>query len=152
MTADIHDSFNPSTENTQIFSNIGWFAKNYPDLTQNYVIVSPDNQFGHIVSGLYNAALTAFGVKPTNIFFPAQQTDLSATGSKVSSMNPGVLTSGAGDNNVDGNVYKTVRNAGWKGQIFSPSPATTQALLQMVPGELLEGFISGALPPNLIRH
>jgi branched-chain amino acid transport system substrate-binding protein len=138
-----HYSFNPTFQNPEINSKLGWYIKNYPDLCKNYVTVYLDNQFGHMVAMMSTPTYKAFGVTTSDVFFPAQQVDVSAVATKVVNMNPTTVTIMTADSNTDAITMDTLRKAGYKGQFFMPTNNALDTFKQFVSVDVLEGFITG---------
>jgi branched-chain amino acid transport system substrate-binding protein len=138
-----HYSFNPTFEDPEIAAKIGWFCQTYPDLAKNILIAYSDNQFGHMIAGMTSLVFKPFGVTPKNIFFPANQVDLSAVGTKIVNEKPSVVMSGSGSSATDGMLFNTVHQAGYHGQFFAATNNSISTWLQVTSPEALEGFITG---------
>jgi branched-chain amino acid transport system substrate-binding protein len=143
LAPSTHYSFNPSFGNPQVPAMMGWYCKNYPDKTGTMVTAFIDNQFGHLISGLSSAMFKAFGVTTTVMYYPSQQTDMSAIGTKIVSLNPTTVICMGGSTNTDGLAYTSVYQAGYRGQFFTPSNTSVNSWLQICSPEVLEGFIAG---------
>jgi branched-chain amino acid transport system substrate-binding protein len=138
-----HYSFNPTFSDPEIPAKTGWFCKNYPNQAKNMVTAFIDNQFGHMISVPAGMIFKAFGVTPTVVFYPANQVDLSAVGTKIASLNPGAVMCMSGGSATDGLGFNAVYQAGYRGQLFSPTNNPVSVWLQVASPEALEGFITG---------
>jgi len=123
----------------------GWYAKTYPEKAANMYWAYPDNQQGHTYATMDAALWKSFNVTVNDIFYPATAQDLSALGTKVATSGAQVFGA-VGGGASDATAYKAVYQAGFRGQFFSSSPASYTALSQMIPAEILEGYINGAYP------
>ena len=123
----------------------GWFGKKYPD-KKNIVVGLPDTKEGHTQYPTTEKALAAAGLNAQAIYYPKDQQDLSALGTKVKTMNPDAFLATAGGPILDGLCFRAVHQAGYKGQLFAFNPAPFLALSNVIPAEALEGFINMAWP------
>jgi branched-chain amino acid transport system substrate-binding protein len=124
----------------QIF---GWFAKNYPD-KKTQVFVAPDNKIGHLEREKAQLVAKAYGFKILDsILYPMQQTDVSAIGTKVKTLNPDICIFDAGGPVKDPMNMKATREAGYKGQFLFPNSSVASHLLKGAGPEVLEGWIGG---------
>lgn len=123
----------------------GWFVKKFPDV-KTIAVAYPDSQEGHAYSEPTQKVFETFGMTVKNIFYPAQQQDLSALGTKVKVMNPDVFIALAGGPIGDGLAYKAVWQSGYKGKLYASTTQPLLTLTQVLPLEALEGFINGAWP------
>lgn len=139
-----HYVFNSALQNCSS-TLVGWLADNLPD-KKNVVQALPDFQIGHLYAEINKKAYDVFGLNITYIFYPMDSQDLSAIGTKVRDMNPDVFSAIAGGPMLDGLAFKAVYQAGYKGQFFVPATPSTSSLLQIIPKEAAEGYISGAWP------
>ena len=138
--------FNGSGVTAQSSALPGWICKNYPDAVKSYVIASPDQQMGHIVSGFISAAFKSFGVTPNIIFYPAGTADFSSVATKIMSYNPTLFTCIGGDEAESGRAFSALRAAGSKALFLWPPSSPLQTLKDVLSPEALEGFIAGATP------
>jgi branched-chain amino acid transport system substrate-binding protein len=129
----------------------GRFAKDHPNL-KTCLGVFPDDQTGHIYGGLAQKLANTFGPKMTEsdtVWYPREQTDFSAVGTKVKNINPDCLVALAGGPIQDNLVYKSAYQAGWKGQQFTYGTISTEVLVQVLPVDAMEGMILGAFAVEL---
>ena len=112
----------------------------------NVVTAYPDDQMGHQASTGDNKLWEAFGITTNTQYYPVNQADLSALGTKVVQLKPSAFAAAGGGPLSDGLALKAVRQAGYEGQLFSTSGLTAAMMAQLVPTEMLEGFINGAYP------
>lgn len=136
--------FNGGGMNGELVAVAGWLAEKYPEKANSIVFACPDNQMGHFTNMAVTASWKPFGIKSTDIFYPATQQDLSSLGTKVASQNPALFTAMTGSNADDGHVFNAVAQAGYKGQSFSMSMTSAQTLQQNLNKDTLQGFMSGA--------
>jgi ABC-type branched-subunit amino acid transport system substrate-binding protein len=139
----------------QIF---GWVAKNYPN-KKTQVFVAPDNKIGHLEYEKAQRVANAYGFKILDsIFYPMQQTDLSAIGTKVKTINPDICIFDAGGPVKDPTLMKVTREAGYTGQFLFPNSSVASILLKSASAEVLEGWIGGIYdiekdpPPPVARE
>ena len=138
-------SFNTSAQNVALAATTGWFAKTYAqEAKKGVVLVFPDNQLGHIFDMVFAGTWKAFGITPTVIYYPASQQDLSAIGTKVVSLNPGLFMGRAGSVVDDAQIINAVVQAGYKGIVFSTGPEALLPLKAALLPQALEGFVSSA--------
>jgi branched-chain amino acid transport system substrate-binding protein len=124
---------------------LAWYVKNHPDLITNYVFVAPDDQNGHFsIDNFMEPILLSLGVKPSKVFYPAGQTDLSAVATKVVSLNPTTVDCSGGGSIMDIQAMKAVWQAGYKGQFFTGGGVDPFTAKQFLPPEGLDGSIASA--------
>jgi ABC-type branched-subunit amino acid transport system substrate-binding protein len=138
--------FNASGTSAQVSALPGWICNNYPDAIKNYVIASPDDQMGHIVSGFVSRSFNTFGANTTIMFYPSGTADFSSVATKVMSYNPTLFTSIGGNESESGRCFSAVRQAGSKALFVFPPAIPLQTLKDVLYPEALEGFITGASP------
>ena len=136
-------TFGGSAMNAQNCVLPGWFAKEYPD-KKHVAIALPDTQMGHAQLPSTVASLEAFGIKATGVFYPQNQQDQSALGTKIKVMNPDAFMAIAGGPIMDGLCYRAAYQAGYRGQLFASHSAPGASLAKVIPEEILEGFINMA--------
>ncbi len=133
--------FNATSINTSPAVTLGWFAKNHPDV-QNYVVAFTDDREGHMINGIFDGMFAAFNMQRTDIWYPAQQTDLSAVATQAMQLNPDVfIWQGA-----ETTIVKSMRQAGYNGQLFAVDAKPFSDLTRTTTPQELEGLIDGALP------
>jgi len=122
----------------------GWLSENNPEMkgANGLAIVYPDNSAGHIGASLIGYPYTAMGCKPQNIFFPADQRDLSSLGTKIKSINPAWLsvTPQMGSETM-ALVFGACYDAGYRGKMFSFLTSDVGLLQPVFKPEILEGYI-----------
>jgi branched-chain amino acid transport system substrate-binding protein len=134
-------AFNAATINSSPVVVLGWFAKNFPD-KHNYVTAFIEDQSGLIISKIFGQMFAAFNIQNKPIFYPAGQTDLSTVATQAVQMKPDVfIWVGA-----ETNIVKSVRQAGYTGQLFSINTKSFTDLTRAATPKDLEGLIIGALP------
>ena len=120
----------------------GWFAKNYPN-KRTIVFIAPDFKVGHLEGEKADRVAKAYGFKILeSIYYPMQQTDVSAVGTKIKSINPDIVTFDAGGPVKEGLNWKAAREAGFTGQFLAPNSATVGSVMS-AGAENLEGYIGG---------
>jgi len=121
----------------------GWLGKNRPEI-KTAVTTTPDNKIGHIETENVIKLAELFGVKVLEgLFYPPDQKDFSAIGTKIKNLNPDVLVPKAGGPPRDAAIMKAAYQAGFKGIIFSPQGLTASHVLHFAPIEAIEGFLGG---------
>lgn len=120
----------------------GWFAKNYPN-KKTIVFAAPDFKVGHLEGEKADRVAKAYGFKILDsIYYPMQQADVSAIGTKIKSINPDIVTFDAGGPVKEGLNWKAAREAGYTGQLLAPNSATVGSIMSA--GAVnLEGYIGG---------
>jgi branched-chain amino acid transport system substrate-binding protein len=126
-------------------SGMGWLASKYPD-KKSIFVAYPDAFSGHAQEPSVKAAAAAFGKQYTEEFYPATSQDLSSLGTKVKNANPDIFMAVGGGPVSDGLAFKAVSQAGYKGMLFSTTTTPYGTLSQLVPAQVLEGYISTAWP------
>jgi branched-chain amino acid transport system substrate-binding protein len=120
----------------------GWFAKNYPN-KKTQVFAAPDFKVGHLEGDKAERVAKAYGFKMLDtIYYPMQQTDVSAIGTKIKSINPDIVTFDAGGPVKEGLNWKAAREAGYTGQFLAPNSATVGSVMSAGAANL-EGYIGG---------
>jgi len=137
--------FNGSYLNAQNCVLPGWFAQKYPT-KKTVALALPDTQLGHSQGPVVDSIFKPFGLTLSIFYYPANQQDQSALGTKVKTMNPDVFIAIAGGPVADGLCYKAVYQAGYRGTFMGSAPAPYGSLTQVIPAEALEGFINYAYP------
>jgi branched-chain amino acid transport system substrate-binding protein len=132
-------SFNTSFLGSQPVIATGWFVKVHPD-KKNFMLVGEDIQLSHMILGTTGNILKSFGLNVQEEFYPANQTDLTAVGTKIATINPDVVMT------LDVAPIKFIRESGWKGYFFSGLSYTADYLLSRATAEQLEGYMGGAWP------
>ena len=141
-----HYFFSGDFVNSQMSSFVGWFTKKYSDTQNNLVMAFPDNQIGHVLSGILESIWSHFGTTPKNIFYPASSSDLSSLGTQVVQANPKYFSCFTGSDSEDGQVFNAVNMAGYKGIMFTSSQTSSLVLSQTMSQQALEGFVCMASP------
>jgi branched-chain amino acid transport system substrate-binding protein len=143
LAARTRYSFNPTFQDPEITSKMGWFCKTYPDLVKNMITVFVDNQFGHMMATMSAPQLKLLGATATTEFIPAQQVDISSIATKIVTMNPSSVMCMTADSNTDAMAFGSIRAAGYKGQLFHPTNNALATWKNFVSDDVLEGFITG---------
>lgn len=133
--------FNATSINTSPAVTLGWFAKNHPEF-KNYVAAFTDDREGHMINGIFGGMFTAFNIQKTDIFYPAQQTDLSAVATQAMQLKPDVFIWQGSETTV----VKSMKQAGYNGQLFAIDAKPFSDLTRTTTPQELEGLIDGALP------
>ncbi len=146
LKPNIHYGFNVGYLPSAPIVSTTWFFKNHPEF-KHIVLAAPDHQTGHLVAGDQGRIFKSIaGVKADFEFFPPTATDLSALGTKVKKMNPDVFQSAGGGPLLDALANKAVYAAGWRGQFFQGTASTALAMQQLIPPEVLEGYVLPGSP------
>jgi branched-chain amino acid transport system substrate-binding protein len=137
----VHYGFNPTFKNGGDPAVTGWFCENYPDVVaQGVVSAYADNQLGRMFSQMIGGLWQAFGVEPTDVFFPEGAADLSSMATRVKTLNPGCFTTGGNGSTTDANIFKSVWSAGYEGMFFTSTSPSTDLYVNAA-GEAVEGLI-----------
>jgi branched-chain amino acid transport system substrate-binding protein len=144
----VNYGFNPSPMNTSLPGIVGWYCNAYPDeVEQGIAVVLQDNQIGHMFGGMYEAIWGAFGVTPTSIYYPPDQTDVSAVATQVKTLNPGLaMTAGQGGTEAAA-LFKAIWSAGYQGMLLCGKSTTAETLVGVAGAEAVEGLL-GVLSPT----
>jgi ABC-type branched-subunit amino acid transport system substrate-binding protein len=96
-----------------------------------------------MASGMMKPALEAAGWKVTDIWYPADATDLSSVGTKIVAAGCDAV-SGASGPLKDSLLNKVARQAGFTGPIVFPVTVEAVQMLQLVPKEDIEGVVGAS--------
>jgi ABC-type branched-subunit amino acid transport system substrate-binding protein len=146
MDPKYHYSFAPNQQNTNFPILTAMFIKKYPDLAKSWVLGCPDNLMGRFIAKLMADPARALGVTITQLFYPANQTDLSALGTKIMSLNPACVSALTGSNSGDALVMNAAWDAGYRGKLFNPGSPTVSILSATMIPEAIEGMMCSAQP------
>ena len=124
-----------------------WYFTAHPE-AKTVVSIHPDSASGETDGQLFVNIMAALwpDVEVTSIGYPADSTDLSAVATKVVQLDPDVFVPVGGGPNAIGNACKSVRQAGYEGDMFSTSPFAAKLMLNFIDASDAEGFINCALP------
>ncbi len=143
FNANYKYAFQGTAITSQMQVLFGLFTKFNPNV-KTIVYAAPDNKVGNIQVEKAKKITKLFGLNLLDaILWPTTATDLSALATRINSLNPDVVSFDAGGPVKDGLNYKAVREAGFKGQFFSPHSASVFTLSKSAPVEIWEGYFSG---------
>jgi ABC-type branched-subunit amino acid transport system substrate-binding protein len=137
-----HYSFSPFGMNTGYPLSVARLFKSHSDLGRNWAFLLPNNMFGQMIGKMLSPPAQAVGAKVTQVFFATSESDLSALGTKIVSMNPTCVSAMTGNDTVNGLALNAVWNAGYRGQFFLPTPTPVDVLLTVMQKDALEGLIA----------
>ena len=146
LKPEYHYFFSVSFVSSQLQTFTGWFASMHPDVKNTLVRAFPDNQLGHILSGLTGAMWQSFGVTPQDVFYPAGTTDLSSVATKVISLKPQYFTTMNGGDSADAQLFNALAQGGFTGTMFTASQPSAITLSKIMSPEALTGFVCSASP------
>jgi branched-chain amino acid transport system substrate-binding protein len=139
MTPDHHYTFITSATNCSMIVTAQWFMNEFPD-KKTVVFLAPDMQMGHMIGGITVATLKNMGMNISDEYYPFNQQDLSALGTKIKTLNPDVVITPTME------PIKPIMRSGWAGQMFCQQPYSIDQLLSMASTQDLEGFIGVSIP------
>jgi len=121
----------------------GWLTDNRPEI-KSFMGVFPDAIHGRNEERFASMVGKRFGLKQIkSIFYKPGTTDFSAIATKVKRSNPDVFTAAAGGPLQDSLLFKSVHDAGYKGQVFSQIGLSVMDIAKVLPNEMhkVEGMI-----------
>ena len=123
----------------------GWLMKNSPNM-KTVSIAFPDNAIGHGEHGKVVKLAAKFGQKVlADIYYPPDTNDFSSVAARIKKSNPDFFTCG-GDSRL-AILFKGFYEGGYRGQIVSYLGASVPDLAKVIPLNMIEGLIAGALDP-----
>jgi branched-chain amino acid transport system substrate-binding protein len=138
LSPNNHYSFMPICLNSTPATLMSYYARKFPNF-KTMAIALPEGPLGQAVGPVYEKIGTVFGIKVTNIFYPASAQDISTVGTKVKSLNPDFFASEAGS----AIVFKAVRDAGYQGLFASLSQGAYNDDVAVAGPASLEGKLGG---------
>jgi len=125
---------------TQPAMGWGWISENVPEV-KTVAGAFPDNIAGHAEEGNLRRLCGAFGQKVLGTeFYPITTTDFSAIATKLVSYGADACTTASGGPVSDSLYYKSLRDAGYKGQFVSYTTINPEQVAQVIPIDLVEGM------------
>ncbi len=146
LSPDLHYSCCIWALHTTQIIQTAWFIKNRPDMVENVVFATTDDQVGHMNEVVVGGVWEQYGVETTWIYFPPDATDLSSVATKVKTLNPTAFCPATGNPPVDGALIKAVWQAGCETQFFGGGGMPLLLMATVCPIEALEGYIDWAAP------
>jgi branched-chain amino acid transport system substrate-binding protein len=135
-----------------------WFSETYPQM-KTVGSVFTDDLKGHAEAGKLRRLCGVFGQKILDIiFYPPDTTDFSAIATRLKNLNPDVFTTCAGGPVQDSLAMKSLKQAGWDGQIFlyvTLSPGNIEKVISLDWVEGMLGSVTGTemdSPPPLSQE
>lgn len=141
FSTDYHYSFQTCANNSGIATTYSWMANAYPE-KKTLTVAYADNEMGNMAMFIFGPSIRHAGLEADFQSYPDSTADLSALGTKIKSTNPDWFLA------VGGNMqpYAAVYNAGYEGQMYYPTAASTASILQELSVEQAEGLIAQADP------
>ncbi len=132
--------------NTSFIAILGYGHEKFPNLS-TFVGVLPDRVDGRTYGKIFEQAGANVGLKPLEmIYYPADQTDLSAVGTRVKTLNPDFLLAYGGGPQSDSTAMKAAYAAGWRGQLLGAATMPAETLIAIAGPDALEGIVAWAWP------
>ena len=135
-----------------------WFSETYPEM-KTVGSVYTDDLKGHAEAANLERLCEVFGQEILDIiFYPPDTTDFSAIATRLKNLNPDVFTTCAGGPVQDALAMKSIKEAGWDGQIFlyvTLSPGNIKKVISLDWVEGMLGSVAGtemASPPPLSQE
>lgn len=122
-----------------------WLSTAYPGKNK-MIVIYPDSDMGHIAAetGGGTVFLKALGFELTQIFVPANQTDMSSIGTKIASTSPDFVMCQATGDAVQGSVFNSAITAGYTGLFVNGGTQAIDDARAFISAEALENMIQFA--------
>ncbi len=151
-------SFNAGYFNTQAPIIWDWFAKNFTDI-QSFAGAYIDAPQGQAEAGKLQALSAAFGKEVVaSEFYPPGTQDFSAIATKIASKNPDAFTTQGGGPVSDSLLFKSLRTAGWTGQLFNTVPLSPPQIAKVISLDDVQGLVGAVaaidtdVPPAIAQQ
>jgi len=133
--------FQASSLNTQSPVGWAWFSKTYPELNRVCAVFTDDLK-GHAEGNNLTRLCEVFGQKILDIiYYPPDTTDFSAIATRLKNLKPNVFTTCAGGPVQDALAFKSMKEAGWDGQIFSYVGLNPPNIAKIISLDFVDGMI-----------
>jgi len=125
---------------------IAYVAKKFPD-KKTFIEVLPDRKDGRAFGELHEMIAKNLGLTPLgNLYYAPDATDLSAIGTKIKQLNPGLLSAHGGGPQSDSMAFKAAYAAGYRGQLLGPATIPGGTMIAIAGADAIEGLISIGWP------
>jgi len=133
--------FQSTSLNTQSPVAWAWFSKTYPEMKKVCAVFTDDVK-GHAEGKNLERLCEVFGQKIMDIiYYPPDTTDFSAIATRLKNLGPDVFTTCAGGPVQDSLAFKSMKEAGWNGQIFSYVGLNPPSIKKIISLDFVEGMI-----------
>ena len=132
-------------QGTHEVSVAGYLQETYENIRGpgQLVMAFADNAAGHQTASNVSTPYERVGCKPTVLYYPADQRDLSSLGTKVRALGPNWFMPGTGAVELQGLVSAACYDAGYRGRFFHFLTSDVGLLAPVFKPEVLEGYICG---------
>jgi len=133
--------FQSTSLNTQAPAAWAWFSETYPEM-KKVCAVFTDDMKGHAEGKNLERLCAVFGQKIMDIiYYPPDTTDFSAIATRLKNLNPDVFTTCAGGPVQDSLAFKSMKEAGWDGQIFSYVGLNPPSIAKIISLDFVDGML-----------
>jgi len=133
--------FQSTSLNTQSPVAWAWFSKAHPEMKKVCAVFTDDVK-GHAEGKNLERLCEVFGQKIMDIiYYPPDTTDFSAIATRLKNLKPDVFTTCAGGPVQDALAFKSMKEAGWDGQIFSYVGLSPVGIKKIISLDFVEGMI-----------
>jgi branched-chain amino acid transport system substrate-binding protein len=133
--------FQASSLNTQSPVAWAWFSKTYPELNKVCAVFTDDMK-GHAEGNNLKRLCEVFGQEIMDIiYYPPDTTDFSAIATRLKNLKPNVFTTCAGGPVQDALAFKSMKEAGWDGQIFSYVGLNPPNIAKIISLDFVDGML-----------
>jgi branched-chain amino acid transport system substrate-binding protein len=133
--------FQSTSLNTQSPVAWAWFSKAHPEMKKVSAVFTDDVK-GHSEGKNLERLCEVFGQKIMDIiYYPPDTTDFSAIATRLKNLKPDVFTTCAGGPVQDALAFKSMKEAGWDGQIFSYVGLSPVGIKKIISLDFVEGMI-----------
>jgi branched-chain amino acid transport system substrate-binding protein len=151
-------AFNAGYFNTQAPIIWNWFTTNFPQV-KSFSAAFIDAAQGHAEADKFTALAKAFGKEVAALeFYPDGTQDFSAIATKLVSTSPDAFTTQGGGPVSDSLLFKSLRTAGWAGQLFNTVPLSPPQIAKVISLDDVQGLvgaiaaIDSATPPPVAQE
>jgi branched-chain amino acid transport system substrate-binding protein len=134
-------AFNAGYFNTQAPIIWNWFTSKYPDIN-TFAGAYVDAAQGQAEAGKLQALAAAFNKEVVALeFYPAGTQDFSAIATKLVSKSPDAFSTQGGGPVSDSLLFKSLRTAGWQGQLFNTVPLSPPQIAKVISLNDVQGLV-----------
>jgi branched-chain amino acid transport system substrate-binding protein len=133
--------FQSTSLNTQSPVAWAWFSEAHPEM-KKVCAVFTDDMKGHAEGKNLERLCEVFGQKIMDIiYYPPDTTDFSAIATRLKNLKPDVFTTCAGGPVQDSLAFKSMKEAGWEGQIFSYVGLNPPSIAKIISLDFVDGML-----------
>jgi len=133
--------FQSTSLNTQGPVAWAWFSKTYPEMKKISAVFTDDLK-GHSEGKNLERLCEVFGQKIMDIiYYPPDTTDFSAIATRLKNLKPDLFTTCAGGPVQDALAFKSMKESGWDGQIFSYVGLNPPSIARIISLDFVDGML-----------